>query len=96
MQLALAHGRSRPALELEVEGEANRAAGEVTGDVDGGVEAAVAGLDGVPGVGDERDVGPPGADGFYTVVFGALVLDGGVVCELGEVGVGVGPEGELE
>src|SRR4029077_146237 len=89
-------GDAFAAVVLEVEGEAYRAAGEVTGDVNGSVVAAVAGLDGVHGVGDERDAGPPGADAIDPVVLGALVLDGRCDGELGEVGVVVGLRSQVE
>src|SRR5258708_24415790 len=82
--------------ELETERQADGAAGEVAGDVDGRVVAGAGRFDVVDGVGDAGGLGAPHADGGDAAIGLALVLDDCVVGELGEVGAGIGPLREVK
>ena len=79
-----------------MEPQADGAAGEVPGDVDGRVVAGAGRFDVVDGVGDAGDLAAPCADGGDAAMRLALVLDDCVRGELGEVGVSVGPRREVK
>src|SRR5260370_17203664 len=68
--------------ELETERQADGAAGEVAGDVDGRVVAGAGRFDVVDGVGDAGDLGAPHADGGDAAMRPAPVLADCVVCAL--------------
>src|SRR5205807_1272923 len=69
---------------------------EVAGDGRGDDQSVGCLVDVGDSVLNKRDAGAPSADGGEAVVFSALVFDRGVFGEQSEVGVAVGPRGEVE